>query len=492
MDNPSGEKKRRAGKVAGLIATAVIILLIIGYIPLSSLLMKGATVDYTISLRQYDKPKEVGVEPRTIDVVSLNGENSYLVSGLSLEKRYTEMYLDTRGTEARRLELAGEFLGDPDQLWLRVSGQIGPTYEKPLYLQGLEEDGWQAISSGDFTLYQKDGRFTDMDEFLRYAANTDELIGLAGCNSGEVMALGGAVESGPLQEQLSIPLRGPHVYEMIVEGDRLELEVAKRDLNRTKGGDDVSLKLYRGGELVFADQLEDDGNTSSDNVVAGEEQSRKIELQGLGRGMFRLEIGSTAMGNDYAVTSLKTNVPRATFVDAVHLFDPWELDPAKAGSFEDLRVYLYSPGGTLAASTYHPYRARSVEIDGKQAIKLEQTDQLVQIKGTVPVDKGLHELAFIEPASLDLEMTGGGFSFRPDTLFDPNLMNLQQLYTSAVKNYSLILTRGYTPPEVVDGRMVLREEVGLLEQGIVGSRIKVVLEKMGDNVLVSSLRMLLE
>ncbi len=231
MEGSGNGKKSVKSRVAGMVAPAIIIMLILGYIPLSTYLLKDITVEYTLSLKQYDDTSEKSDVESEVTVVNLDSENAYEVSGLFLEKRFTQMYLDTRGTETSRLIFEEELYSMPEQLWLRVSDATRVTVETPLYIKGLEDGDWSTLSSGDYTLYQKGGRFASMEDFFNYAADTDESIGLAGCSGGEVLARGEA-EGGPVSEQLVMPLRGPHKFEMVVNDNRLQVDISKSDLNR--------------------------------------------------------------------------------------------------------------------------------------------------------------------------------------------------------------------------------------------------------------------
>lgn len=493
MSKEAGKKKISKGGTWGLTATLAIIFLILGYIPLSSLILKGMVVDYTLNLSQYDQPGAKASVPRQVDLVRVEGENAFVVGSLPLEKRYTEMYLDTRGTQTSRLDFGGEFLGDPSQLWLKVSSPTGGERRYPLYLKGLEGEGWNKLSSGEFTLYQKGERFTDMEEFFRYAAGTDESIGLAGCDPDEVLALGSEAKDVSMHEQLEMPLRGQHACQLLVENGRLEVDISKRDLNLTDGADFTSLKVFKENEVVYTGLMPDDGDEVADKQVSADETGERIVLDGIRNGLYRLEIGSANDGRDYIITKFVTNATRTNFVNRVFLFDPGEVISGMGNSFSQVPLYLQSPGGTLTASTWHALRDRSISLDGRGVIQLNQSDNdNLIVSGRAEVRKGDLTLGLTNPGSLILEMDGGGFSFLPQNVFDPNLTQLRQLWTGDVDNYSLILTKGYTPPVITEGKIICEEAVDLKAEGITGSKLKMLVEKKGEEAVVASLRIRLE
>lgn len=491
MEGSGNSSKNMKRKIAGWVAPAVIIMLILGYIPLSSYVLEDMTVEYTLSLKQYDNSAEKSDVETEVAVVNMDSENAYQVDGLLLEKRFTQMYLDSRGTEAARLLFDGEFYSMPEQLWLRVSDAAGDIAETPLYVKGLEDGGWSTISSGEYTLYQRGDRFGTLDEFFEYAAATDEAIGLAGCSGGEVLALGEA-KGGPVSEQLVMPLRGPHKFEMVVNDNRLVVDLAKSDLNRTEGADEVSVKIFKGNQAIFSDMIEDDGHIGSEIGNEGEAQKKSVVLEGLENGSYRLEIGNEASGKDFIITSLATNAIRSAFVDQVFLFDPVEIGIGQKQTRYSLDLYVSTNGGTLSATTWHPQVERSVLLGGETIIGLEGVEEAGIISKEKEVARGDYEMEVSNPGSIILNMPDTGFSFKPGSVFEPGLNYLQPLWSSTVDSYSLILTRGYVLPETDGARIACGRDLDLRALGISGSTLNVIIEKIGSQAVLTSLRLRLE
>jgi len=475
----------------GIAAAGIIISLILGYIPLSSLLLDGVSVEYSLRLAQYDSSRDEASEPQLVDVVRSEDGQELIIEGMVLEKRYTELQMELRGPQASRLVCEGEIGGDPEQLWLEASGPNRRRFRHPLILRGLEGDYWSSLDSGGLTLWQREEGFTDMGSFLADVAQGGGPVGLAGCDAGWVMAEALAqAGSGPPQEQLPVPLRGPLTCRLIVCGD-LQLEVSKRDLNLYEGRDDVTLKLYRDDELVYLDLLEDDGETGKAEL-SETEQVKTVALKGLEPGLYRLEVGSAYMGNDYIVSSIKTDAAKMVFTDRVYIYDPADALGRDPEALRQLSCYLSSPGGNLTCVTWHPYLARSVEVEGGPRIELEPTDVPVQVKGSAQTPRGGFPLELSMAGSLGLQMPGAGFAFRREMLFDPNLTMLQPLWSSSLDSYSLVLTRGFRLLEETPRGRRFRWEIGLDQLGSDGSNLRLVLLKTGGEVEVYDLKVRME
>ncbi len=474
----------------GFFAAGIIVMLMLGYIPLSSIRPEDVTAEYSLRVLQYDERGGKAAEPRLVDVVELDGGRAVVFRGMALDARYTELKLDLMGPRARRLVCEGVISGDPSQLWLQAIGPNRAVLREPLVLEGLEE-GWSPTVWGEMTLWQRQADFADPASFLEYLAGGGGPVGVAGCEPGEVMAaaLAGR-KSGQATEQLDLPLRGPHNLRLISGGD-LKLEVSKRDLNLYEGSDSVAVKIYRGDELVLADLLEDDGETGRAGV-SETTQVRSFDLRGLGPGLYRVEIGSAQGGSDYILTSVRTDAPGAVFTDRLFTYEPREVAEGNGGAVARASCYIHSPGGNLTCSTWHPCVSRSVEVEGGPRVELERSDLLTQVKGSAFLPRGEKELVLSMPCSLILEMGGAGFSFRREALFDPNLAMLQPLWSGSVHDYDRILTRGYQALEKVPGWRRFRLEFELDRLGSNGSGLRLILEKIGGEAFVRELKVRLE
>ncbi len=254
----------------------------------------------------------------------------------------------------------------------------------------------------------------------------------------------------------------------------------------------MSLKVYKENKAIYSEMMDDDGNIGNEMGYEGEEQRKSIVLEGVDNGSYRLEIGNEASGKDYIVTSLSTNAVRSAFVDQVFLFDPVETGLSQKRNIDRLDLYVATNGGTLSATTWQPQIERSVSVGGEALIGLEQVEASGIVSAHAEVERGDYEMEIRNPGSIILEMPDTGFSFKPDTVFEPGLNYLQPLWSSTVDSYSLILTRGYIVPEREDTRITCGRDLDLRALGIGGSTLNIVIEKIGTEAALTRLRLRLE
>ena len=492
----------------GWVAAAVIILLILGYIPLARRLFDHRIqVEYSLRINgQYDGPGGSPVPLEGVDLARASADGSYLIGGLLWERRYLSLSLDGTGTAGSRLALRAELDGLPEQLWLNVDSVSGGRYHaRPLYLGLLEDGGWSKLEGDGLTLYQRGERFTAMGDFLDYAASRPgEAIGLAGLSPEEVMRLapsgggrpGGGTAAPAERELLAMPLRGGHTLQCMVEGGRLSLEVAKRDLNRYPGSDAVTVRVSRGGEVLRQERLEDDGNLSDDWAVPPQEYAARMELEGMDDGPCLVEISGEAGGgskdDDFIITRVSTDAARAVFAGRLFLFDPGEIDPLPVISYPQAAVWMSSPQAVLSASTMHGERERTVSVAGQRPLRLAGMSGSTPVVRT-EVSAGEKRLDLANPGSIILECAGAGFSCLPEALFDPSFSWMRPVKDYPEEAYGLVLTRGYASPEPTPTGAVVSAEVETAAgEGPAAGRAKMVLEKQGEAVILTSLRIRLE
>lgn len=473
--------------------TAIIVALTLGYIPLGLLMtkQKGA-IRYEISMgKQYDVQGEETMQAEVIDVMRLEDDSGLLVSGLSLERRYTELLLDTQGITPSTVEVTAEYTGEPDQLWLHIGG----LYEKsacsvPMDLKPLQCGEWRVVKDEDLSLFQREQRYADINEFFGSTVAENEDVVLAGLTPGD--AYSGFIAKGnhETRELLGMPLRGAHKLELIVCDERLRLAIGKRDLNRVAGSDDIMVTLKRGVSTVYNGVLPDDGNVLEDALISADEQSLSVDLNDIENGIYSLEIEPRLGGDDFIITSVQTDAPKSIIKDNVFLFEPRETGPEQVvPAIESIDIFLDSPPGVLTARTWHPIIQRSVFVDNTELIALRAAGAGAPFQsGSVTLGEGLKALRLTNPGSLILQYLGGGFSFARGVSFDPSFPHLKPILGMATVDAQLVLAKNYEPPTIEGtGRRVFRS-IPLEGLAFPGGKIKLILEKTGDgDVTITSL-----
>lgn len=480
-----------------IITTIVIMMLILGYIPLSDFLFrKHFTIHYNISVgNQYDVPGGETTPAKTADVIFLDEEGNVILNGLVLEKRYTELILDTQGVLPHSIDLTGEYKGEPEQLLIHIGAICQEDiYSSPLFLKSIEEGGWHCLNEGGISLYQRDNRFQSLSEFFSYAENPNEEIGLAGIEPGKVLSYSLAGRKTSEKELLGMPLRGPHILDLIVNTNSLHIKLSKRDLNWYAGADDVSVSLKKGGFSIYQIILPDDGDILDDHHLSSKKQPVDIELKDIEPGLYTLEISSLLGNNDFVIDGIKTDAVKAVIKDSIFLFDPSVMcaNP-RIPSTTSAKLYLNSPAGVLSAETWHPFVQRSISEGNRKLLAFEAKESPDQIlKGSVIMQEGKRQLDIDNPGSLILKYYGGGFSFSPDDLFNPSFSHFLPLQDSTSENLSFILANDYQSPEEIDGVRLFTRCIPLKGHSFPGEKIKIVLEKIGsEEIVLTSLKIVL-
>ncbi len=490
--------RRVFSKMGRLVLALIIILLIAGYFMLGDYLFrKDFSVSYEFRLGdQYESPGEAKSMPAYIDIVSFDGETGKVVSGLSLAKRYTELILDVQGLTPETLEIEAEYLGAPQQLWMHIGGRFSEPYHSvPLFLSEIEEGGWDVMHEDGLSLYQRTKRFSSIGDFLARAEDLEEDAALAGIRPDEVLARGSGPDATGTVETLGMPLRGAHTFELLVSTGRLHVEVRKKDLNRYTGGDDVLIRLRRKGRTYHEAIIPDDGNLSDDAMEADENQIVSIDMEDCESGSYTLDISPLTWGDDFVLTSLRTDAAKCLARNTLFLFDPLETGPEPTvPATTSATLFLDGPAGVLSAETWHPIVPRSIRVDGIPLLSFENKGPGAPAqKGAVILGEGRKRLDITNPGSLRVEFLGSGFSFDPDLAFDPGFMRLKPWNENAAQPFSVVFARDYESPARDGETFTSKRIIPMKGVPLPGEKVKIVLEKIGEeDILLTSLKIKLE
>lgn len=484
-------------KLMVIISTAIIFVLILAYIPLRGFLFsKHITIYYDFfSCTQYDDPGGDRIPAEKADIVYLGEEGSVSVTGLVLQKRYTEVVLDTQGVPLKTVDISVEYSGKPEQLWLHA-GEIFPRsiYSSPLFVKNFEEGQWKRIKEGEFSLYQKGERFSDLSSFYSSIENIKEDVGLAGLSPGEVVSLALAGKERKKRGILNTPLRGAHILELIVNKDRLDLDILKRDLNREQGVDDVVVQVRDEKQTIFQYTIPDDGNSSDDGRLAARRQEASINIGGLKPGKYTVEISSWSGNDDFMIEGIKTDAVKCVFRDSVTLLGSVGKEgESRSGAVLPAKIYLDSPEGELSVDALEPSLRSSIFIGREKLITLGPMQrQKVVGEASAQVAEGVKELYIDNPENLALKFRGGGFSFSRQDLFNPSFSHFRMLNDSVPEELSVILAKDYEQPEEAAGKWRSEKSIEICGYKFPGEKMRFVFEKIGDEpVLISSLKVVL-
>ncbi|NPV58114.1 MAG: hypothetical protein HPY75_00460 [Actinobacteria bacterium] len=491
----NARKNREYSRSTIIFMTLVIVLLVLGYIPLGILLdRQDMVVQYELNLgKQYDVPGENMTPVEAFDVAQLEGNRGMIFTGLPLERRYTELIVDAQGVDPARIEVTAEYLGDPQQLWMHLGGLYDKAaYSIPLDIAPLQDGNWLITDEGDFSLYQREQRFSGTEQLFSSTAAESEDIALAGISPGDAYSLFLQGKRCQVRELLGMPIRGEHELELIVNTGSLHMEIMKRDLNRTTGSDDVNVTLKKGGSTIYSGIIPDDGNVYEDAIISAEEIGVSTDLDNLEKGSYTLTIEPRLGGDDFIISSIITDAPKAVIKDNVFLFDPRETGPEQIiPAIEAMTIYLDSPPGILTARTWHPIVRRTISLGATDLLTLKAAGPGAPFQsGSVTLEGGEKELRLGNPGSIILQYLGGGFSFSRDAVFNPSYPRFKPIIGMQTIDTPLALTRFYRPPSTEGSVKKFTRSLPLEGISFPGGKIKIILEKTGEGeVYLTHLRL---
>lgn len=472
------------------VSTIIILVLILGYIPFTGLLFNDMEIFYLMhDIREYDGVDHRREPVSEVDIYYLDAENSFLIEGLVIKKKFAELIFDTQGMPVVSAYMDGEIIGEPEQFWYAVNNMGGDEISSgPLFISFLEDETWNIIEEGNLSLYQKDNAFESIKEFCEFVASSNENIYVSDISGGEVLTKSLSGRRGPVREMLKMPIRGRHSAAFIVDDNRILFDFRKQDLNRYIGSDEVSISIYKDDSLIKKTIIPDDGNTSDDFAISRKPIFERIELNGVENGLYRMEIGSEQDGNDYVIASIRTTAKLFSFTRRVFLFDPLEtMTTSPEIKYDYLDIYMTSPSGILSARTWHPWVPRSIKSDEEPLILLRPSYESPELELATDVGEGNMELSLENPGSLILDIQGGSFSFIESSLFDAYFRNIHSIKDIELETHDYVLIRNYETPSFKNGFLNFSRNIVFDPAEPFKGKYRLCFEVHGKNVVLSEL-----
>ena len=297
---------------------------------------------------------------------------------------------------------------------------------------------WPQISSGSLTLFQRVPRYASLDAFFANPPSRQELA-VYGTKASVPFALDDYVASSE-STSVEISLRGEHRLLTYVKNEPLNFTFFTQDMNRQEGADPVIVSVYRDGETdnaIARAVLEDDGNTSSDQV-SSKIRKVSVSLTDPDEGVYQIEF--TAPG-DVFIRSIQTRQNKVVFAGKLHLGDHVGYSDVTDG------VTLYGDGKRVVARTLHTESLQTISVGNERIVIDEPHTRFV---ATLPGSRQVHTVS--SPKRDVLLESDGVFALRLDAYFNPMPFALHwytddEALTEAGIQY--VLT-SYEPPATVD------------------------------------------
>lgn len=301
----------------------------------------------------------------------------------------------------------------------------------------LDALNWKRVTSGRLTLYERDGRYASVDEFLADPPPRSRLATYRAAAPGAYRLVDYRPGSEPRQYDVS--LRGRHRLLAYVENEPLSFAFVVQDMNRQAGADPVVVSVYREGttEPLARTVLEDDGNALADQKSSGL-RTVAISLTDPAAGLYQVEFTASA---DVFIRRTITPQRRWVFIDRLYLGD-------HVGYSDEVPpVTLTVSGQRLTARTSHQEGGQRLTVAG---VALEVAEPLVKYSRPL----GFGPQAMTSPKRDVLLETDGVFALSPDCWFEPLPLAIGW-YTRpeflAERGIDYVLTSFEPPAESDDG-----------------------------------------
>lgn len=293
---------------------------------------------------------------------------------------------------------------------------------RPLYASELDAPNWKQASSG-----QHHG-FVRENVPAERLSNPDSR-GLAVWGSSSTMPL---MQDAPGSGiSIDVSLRGAlDVY--VVPTDRVSVTFTLQPVNRNKGNDIVSFRVFRGDEEVHREAFDVSG---SRDKGMGKELEHTVNIPDVKPGVYRV---SFVADDDVFIRHISTASSRMVVGPRVVFGD------VSGYSATTSSVSIFTNSRHLVAETFHKEGLQTVQLAGTkvaikkthQSIRVDRDDE---ISGPVPL---------IAPQG-DVRIIGDGyFSFTQKSFFEPK----PRRFTSSTllnKEHIDALITTYTKPEVL-------------------------------------------
>ncbi len=276
----------------------------------------------------------------------------------------------------------------------------------PLYSLWIDNTDWQRLEDGGVTLFARYSDVPSMEAFFEHLPDRSR-IATYHYDLEDPYRLRYYSPLGYAQT-IDASLRGYHKYVTYLKGETFYLEASVMDMNRNIGGDDIIVRVWNeAGEPVLEEKLEDDGNTTTNQISST--RLLRIEQVSLPEGVYTVELSGTS---DIFWRSLTTTQRYVSFVNRLYIGDD-------VGYLADARSTIFHTNAKhLTLETYHADATQNITI-GSEDVAIPESHQ--KIYHTVE-DAGV-ALGYTPRG--DVKIIGDGkFAFSKSAYFDPDPVQL--------------------------------------------------------------------
>jgi hypothetical protein len=323
-----------------------------------------------------------------------------------------------------------------------------------LYNETLNNINWYNMSDGVNTLYQKNKKFNDIDEFLE-VSNSIEGVGAYDFDLGENFTL---PNYQPSNEEKIIDncLRGKHEFYTYIKDEALDFTFKIQDINRTDGEDPLIIFVYNSrNKKIYSKIISDDGLISKIDP-ASDPRYVSIYIPNLEEGVYKVELSTN---DDIFIREIKTKQQKLVFIDRLYLCDSKEYNDG----FVDLNLEaseVYTNGRLISFYTAHTAGLQTVSLDNT-GISIYKKHEWIKAYSNP-------KLSRIYIPKNDLKVSCRGiFSLEKEHYFNPEIINLKDY--SDIEEVNYIIAKYQKPDELKNGwlknKIVFNLDKAKIEEG---------------------------
>lgn len=320
--------------------------------------------------------------------------------------------------------------------------------------------GWSISGTGPY-LYQRIKQYASVEDFLQHPPPKSN-IGVYNYDP-EALKQFTTILSGykpsSAETVIDTALRGKHTMYVYVKDEPFTMKITKQDLNWQENPDPLTIKIYKGNELVYKNTEEDDGITSASREIMPE-KIITVENPGPGypeSGVYKVILDCD---QDTVIKRISTNLHKIVFEGAVFPIVNSEIYPQMIKKTRQETYYTDSL--SISALTYHPESTQSMKIG-------DNFLQLTEIKQSETSQTGGGLTAVTVPKS-DVIMKGylGYFAFSKDQFFRPSPLFIIPISEAKdIESVDYILT-DYLPG-VINGDWLVTEHTFDLQTPVIAA-----------------------
>jgi len=298
---------------------------------------------------------------------------------------------------------------------------------------------WTRLSDGDVQLFQKDGQFSDVKEFLNTLKNKPAEICATG-NPRDCLALYNTdslaayfpepilPEKIPAFKLIATPLQGTHQFYFIGDKSKdFNFNFDLADLNLNQQNDPVIISIYHQGDKIFSQTMADNFGGEGSGRVRNFSVPISYKNTAAVSGLYKIEIKA----DDDIVIKKITEAPSALMAIS-------SLHPVNVS---DLPLSFWTDSSFIKATTNNPASLQTLAF-GNNNFSLSAAYQQFEFSSN---ESGLKKIT-INHDDLLLE-TDGLFSFAAADFWNPEFKEINQHFLAG-DNTKYILAV-YQAPQIV-------------------------------------------